>query len=195
LYFGADGTATRRDAAKGALDSAQKLQPNSSESLLALGYYQYHVLRDYGLAKTTFGRDSQILSSNGEVPRALGFIARREGQWDESTAYFERALALDPRNVELRTDAAQTYITLRQFPTAVKLYDRALDISPNDPSLLAAKAVICQAECNLEQAARFVSEITVQTPIQIDFMFKINQLRLKHNYTETLLLLHPHTIQ
>src|SRR5215471_18178610 len=195
LYFGADGTATRRDAAKGALDSAQKLQPNSPETLLALGYYQYHVLRDYGLAKTTFGRVSQILASNSEVPRALGFIARREGHWDESTAYFERALALDPRNVELLTDAAQTYITLRQFPTAVKLYDRALDISPNDPSLLAAKAVICQAEGNLEQAARFVSEITVQTPAQFDFMVKINQLRLERNYSEAVRLLQARQAQ
>src|SRR5215472_12848407 len=195
LYFGADATATRRDAAKGALDSAQKLQPNSPETLLALGYYQYRVLGDYGLAKTTFGRVSQILPSNSEAPRALGLISRREGHWDESTTYFEQALALDPRNVELLTDAAQTYITLRQFPTAVKLYDRALDISPNDPSLLAAKAVICQAEGNLEEAARFVSEITVQTPAQFDFMVKINQLRLERNYSEAVRLLQSRQTQ
>jgi TolB-like protein/predicted Zn-dependent protease len=195
LYFGADATATRRDAAKGALDSAQKLQLNSPETLLALGYYQYRVLRDYGLAKTTFGRVSQILPSNSEVPRALGIIARREGHWEESTAYFEQALALDPRNVELLTDTAQTYVTLRQFPTAVKLYDRALDISPNDPSLLAAKATICQAEGNLEQAARFVSEITVQTPAQFDFMVKINQLRLERNYSEAVRLLQARQAQ
>jgi TolB-like protein/cytochrome c-type biogenesis protein CcmH/NrfG len=155
LYFGADRTATRRDGAKGALDTAQKLQPNSPETLLALGYYQYRVLRDYGLAKTTFSRVSKILPGNSEVPRALGLIARREGHWDESIAYFEQALVLDPRNMELLADAAGTYATLRQFPTAVKFYDRALDISPNEPSLLASKAIICQAEGNLEQAARF----------------------------------------
>src|SRR4029453_15203959 len=142
LYFGADRTATRRDGAKGALDTAQKLQPNSPETLLALGYYQYRVLRDYGLAKTTFSRVSKILPGNSEVPRALGLIARREGHWDESIAYFEQALVLDPRNMELLTDAAGTYATLRQFPTAVKFYDRALDISPNKPGLLAAKAII-----------------------------------------------------
>ena len=34
-------TAARRDAAKRALENAQKLQPNSPETLLALGYYQY----------------------------------------------------------------------------------------------------------------------------------------------------------
>ena len=44
LYFvpGGDTTAARRDAAKRALENAQKLQPNSPETLLALGYYQYH---------------------------------------------------------------------------------------------------------------------------------------------------------
>ena len=61
-------TAARRDAAKRALENAQKLQPNSPETLLALGYYQYWVLRDYGLAKTTFERVSKMLPSSSEVP-------------------------------------------------------------------------------------------------------------------------------
>jgi TolB-like protein/Tfp pilus assembly protein PilF len=195
LYFGADKTATRRGAAKSALDNAQRLQPNSPETLLALGYYQYWVLRDYGLAKTTFERVSKILPSSSEAPRALGLIARREGQWDESTAYFEQALVLDPRNVELLTTAAGTYTTLRQFPTAVKFYDRALDISPNEPSPLAGKAVICQAEDNLEQAARFVSEITVQTESEFVFTVKISQLRLERSYGEAVRLLQAREAQ
>jgi TolB-like protein/Tfp pilus assembly protein PilF len=195
LYFDADATASRRDAAKGALDSAQKLQPNSPETLLALGYYQYRVLRDYELAKTTFSRVSKVLPGNSEVPRALGLIARREGHWDEGIAYFEQALVLDPRNMELLTDAAGTYASLRQFPTAVKFYDRALDISPNEPSLLAAKAIICQAEGNLEQAARFVSEITVQTPYEFVFLVKITQLRLERNFGEAVRLLQARQTQ
>ena len=36
-----DTTSARRDAARKALENAQKLQPNSPETLLALGYYQY----------------------------------------------------------------------------------------------------------------------------------------------------------
>ena len=70
LYFNGDDTATaaRRDAAKRALENAQKLEPNSPETLLALGYYQYWVLRDYGAAKTTFGRVSKMLPGSSEVP-------------------------------------------------------------------------------------------------------------------------------
>src|SRR5262249_4088407 len=137
LYFTrADTTASRRDAAKRALENAQKLQANSPETLLALGYYQYLVLRDYGLAKSTFTLVSKMLPGNSEVPKALGLIARREGNWEESIAYLEQALALDPRNVDLLGYTADTYTWLRQFPVALKLHDRELDITPNDPSII-----------------------------------------------------------
>ena len=81
LYFITNAAASR-DAAKRALENAQKLQPNSPETLLALGYYQYQVLSDYGPAKTTFGRVSKMLPGSSEVPKALGRVARREGHWD-----------------------------------------------------------------------------------------------------------------
>ena len=99
----------RREAAKRALENAQKLEPGSPETLLALGYYQYHVLRDYGLAKVTFGRLSKLLPGGSEAPHALALIARREGHWEESIAYLELALTLDPRNVEMITYEAWDY--------------------------------------------------------------------------------------
>src|SRR5947209_18415562 len=74
-----DPTDARRDSAKRALDMAQKLQPNSPETLLALAYYQAVVLRDYELAKTTYRLVSKMLPGSGEVPAALAGIARRQG--------------------------------------------------------------------------------------------------------------------
>ena len=187
--------AARRDAAKRALENAQKLEPNSPETLLALGYYQYWVLRDYGAAKTTFDRVSKMLPGSSEVPYALGRIARREGHWDQSIAYFEQALALDPRNVELLTNAAWTYAMLRQFPAALKLYDRVLDITPNDLDVMAAKASIYQAQGNLQEAARFLSGINEQTPSEDTFEIKITQLRLERNYGEAVRLLQARLAQ
>ena len=53
---------------------------------------------------------------------------------------------------------------LRQFPAALKLYDRALDITPNDPDVMALKASIYQAQGNLQEAAKLLSEVNAQTP-------------------------------
>jgi serine/threonine protein kinase/Tfp pilus assembly protein PilF len=191
----ADSTAARRDAAKSALENAQKLQPNSPETLLALGYYQYLVLRDFGLAKTTFRLVSKMLPGSSEVPSALAAVTRREGNWDESVAYLEQGLALDPRNAELLNGAAWTYVVLRQFPAALRLYDRAFDVLPDEPNLLAMKARIYLAEGNLQEAANLLSAISAKTPSQITFLMKITQLRLERNYAETIRLLQTRLAQ
>jgi non-specific serine/threonine protein kinase len=197
LYFsgGLQSTSAQRDTAKRALENAQKLEPNSPETLLALGYYQYYVLGDYGLAKSTFRLVSKLLPSSSEVPHALGRVARREGNWDESIAYFERALTLGPRNVELLMELAETYGMVRQFPAALKLYDRALDIKPNDLIVMAEKASIYQAQGNLQEAATFLSEINEQTPDELTFDTKISQLRLERNYGEAVRLLQARLAQ
>ena len=196
LYFSqADQTPARHDAAKSALGNAQRLQPNSSETLLALGYYQYWVLRDYGAANTTFDRVSKMLPGNSEVPRALALIARREGHWDESIAYFEQALALDPRNLRLLTEAARTYSMVRQFPAARKLYNRALDIVPNDPDLMAEKATMYQAEGNLQEAAKLLARANAQTPSRAAFGSKLTQMTLERNLSEAVRLLRAYPAQ
>ena len=187
LYFNrGDTTAARRDAAKEALEQAQKLQPNSPETLLFTGYYQYWVLHDYGMAKATFARVSKMLPGNSQVLYALGAIARREGHWDESVAYWERGLALDPQNTALLIEVAWTHAALRQFPTALKLYDRALNILPDELSLMALKASIYQAEGNLQEAAKSLVQVNAQTNSDVAVRIKLAQLRFERNQTEAI---------
>ncbi|HEU0209579.1 MAG TPA: tetratricopeptide repeat protein [Candidatus Udaeobacter sp.] len=183
-----DTTATRRNAAKEALENAQKLQPNASETLLFTGYYQYWVLHDYTLAKATFERVSEMLPGNSEVLYALGAIARSEGHWNESVAYWEKGLALNPRNTALLTEVAFTYAALRQFPKAEDLYDRALDIVPNELSLMALKASIYQAEGNLPEAAKLLVQVNAETNSDVAVRIKLTQLRLERHQAQDALL-------
>jgi TolB-like protein len=194
LYFQRVDTA-RPDLAKDALEHAQKLQPNSLETLLALGYYQYWVLRDYALAKATFHQVNKLSPGSSEVAWALSAVNRRLGQWNESLAAVEAGLDLDPRNGELITTSAWTYAMLRQFPMALKRYDQAADIIANDPDLMAQRAGIYQAQGNLEQSAKLLSEISVQTPFENAFFVKVTQLRLERNYTEAIRLLQTRLAQ
>jgi TolB-like protein/Tfp pilus assembly protein PilF len=192
LYFNNEASA---EAAKRALENAQKLEPNSPETLLALGYYQYHVLRDYGPAKATFTRVSKLLPGSSEIPLALARVARREGHWDQSITCYDQALDLDPRNIELLGDAAETYAMLRQFPAALKLYDRVLDIKPDDLDVTLKKAGIYQAQGNLREAATLLSEINELSPSSDAFVTKIAQLQLERNYGEAVRLLQTRLAQ
>jgi tetratricopeptide (TPR) repeat protein len=195
LYSKNDTTVARRDAAKKALENAQRLQPDSPETQLALGYYQFQVLGDYGLAKTTFRLVSRMLPRSSEVPYALALVARNEGNWDESVAYLVQGLALDPRNPEILTVAALTYAMLRQFPAALKLFDRVQDITLNDPRLMALRAGVYQAQGNLEQAAKLLSERNAQYPSENASPTVLTQLRLERNHAEANRLLQTQLVQ
>jgi serine/threonine protein kinase/Tfp pilus assembly protein PilF len=190
-----DATSAHRDAARKALENAQKLQPNSPETLFALGYYQYWVLRDYGLAKATFRLLGKMLPGSSEVPYTLGLVLRREGKWDETIACREEALALDPRNWQLLEDTADIYAALRQFPTALKLYARALEIIPNDPETMALKACVYHAQGNLQEAAKLLLGASEQTTSEAVLEAKLEQLRLERNHGDAIRLLQARLAQ
>jgi TolB-like protein/Tfp pilus assembly protein PilF len=193
LYF--NGVTAAREAATRALKVAQELQPNSPETILAQGFYQYWVLRDYELAKATFLLVRNVLPGSSDVPAALAAIARRQGRWDGSIDYWEQALALDPRNSRWLAFWAQTYSILRQFAAALKMYDRALEIEPNDPDLIAAKAGIHQAEGDLEQAGKLLAAVDAHTASSGAFGVKIAQLRFERNFGEAIRLLQARAAQ
>ena len=190
-----DPTDARRDAAKRALDMAQKLQPHSAETLLALATYQVVVLRDYETAKTTYRMVGKMLPGSSDVPASLAWIARRQGHWDETVGYYEQALVLDPRNIELLIGAAGNYSDLRKFEAALKLCDRALDILPNDSGLMAFKAGIYQGQGNLEEAAKLLPDVNAENPSLVVFGAKVTQLRLERNLNEALRLLKARVAQ
>jgi tetratricopeptide (TPR) repeat protein len=90
----------------------------------------------------------------------------------------------------LLTEVAFTYAALRQFPTAIKLYDRAPDILPNELYLTASKASIYQAEGNLQEAKLLV-QVNAQTNSDPAVRVKLTRLRLERNQTEASRFVQP----
>ena len=189
LYSFHDATTTRRDAVKRALEAAQTLQPISPETQLALAVYQADVLHDNEAAEATYQSVGKQLPGSSEVPAALATIAQRQGNWDEATTDFEQALVLDPRNTERLLSAAWNHSDVRKFEAALKLLDRALDIQPNDPVLMAGKATIFQAQGNLDEAAKLLRAVNNATPSFVVFLTRIGELRLERNLGEAIRLL------
>ena len=72
------------------------LQPNLGEAVLAKGYYHYACLKDYDAAVRYYEQARQLLPNSSRIPELLAFVTRKQGQWDQSEAYFKRSRATRP---------------------------------------------------------------------------------------------------
>ena len=145
-------TVALREEARQAAETALTLQPNLGEAVLATGYYHYSCLKDYDTAVRYFEKARQFLPNSSRIPESLAYVTRRRGQWDQSDAHFNEAERLDPRNVNLLTQHALYFASLRQFRQAAQKLNQVLEIVPNDPDTLAFQANIAQAEGDLSRA-------------------------------------------
>src|SRR5437660_405958 len=152
-------TGALREETRLAAETALTLQPNLGEALMAKGYYYYGCLKDYGSAVRYFEQARQLLPNSSRIPESLAYVSRRRGQWDQSDSYFSEAERLDPRNVNLLTQHALSYILLRRFPEALRKLDQVLDITPDDVNTLAFKAAIAQGEGDLPRAAALLAPL------------------------------------
>ncbi len=152
-------TAALREEARQAAETALTLQPNLGEAVLAKGAYYYYCLKDYDKAVRYFEQARQLLPNSGRIPELLGYVARRQGQWDRSDSYFNEAEKLDPRNVYVLTQHATTNISRRRFPEALQKLEQVLNITPDDVDALALKASIAQAEGDLPRAAALLAPL------------------------------------
>jgi len=152
-------TVALRDEARQAAETALTLQPNLGEAVLAKGYYYYGCLKDYDTAVRYFKQARQLLPNSSEIPESLAYVTRRQGQWDQSEAYFNAAERLDPRNVTALSQHALSYMVLRHFPEAQRKIDQVLNITPDDVDVLALKAAIAQAEGDLPRASEILAPL------------------------------------
>jgi TolB-like protein/Tfp pilus assembly protein PilF len=152
-------TIALREEIRQAAETALTLQPNLGEAVVAKGSYYYACLKDYDTAVRYFEQARQFLPNSSKIPESLAYVARKRGQWDRSESYFNEAERLDPRNVYLLGQHAQSYIILRRFPEALRKFDQVLDITPDDVDTLVYKAAIAQAEDDLPRASALLGPL------------------------------------
>jgi TolB-like protein/Tfp pilus assembly protein PilF len=152
-------TGALREEARNAAETALALQPNFGEAVFAKGFYYYACLKDYSTAVTYLEQAQRFLPNNSRVPQALAYIERRRGNWEKSDAHFKEAERLDPRDVNLLSQHARSYICLRRFPEALTKLEQILNITPDDIDTLVLKARIAQAEGDLPRASALLAPL------------------------------------
>src|SRR5881296_2752858 len=152
-------TVALRNEARKAAETALTLQPNLGEAVFAKGFYHYACLKDYDSAVNYFEQAYRLLPNNSQIPQSLAYVERRRGNWNKSEVYFNEAEKLDPRNVNLLSQHARSYVCLRRFPEALAKLEQILNITPDDIDTLVLKARIAQAEGDLPGASAILAPL------------------------------------
>jgi TolB-like protein/lipoprotein NlpI len=142
IYHTFDPTPARKEKAGAAAARAVQLQPELPEAHLALGFYHYYCERNYEAALDEFAIAKRSLPNSAEVYMATGAIERRQGKWAESTANMEKAVSLSPKDAFILINLADNYRANKNFETADKIFDRAIEAAPDSLGARAAKAML-----------------------------------------------------
>jgi len=133
-------TPARREKARTLAERALQLEPDLPEAHLALGFWYYHGDNNYDAALREFQIAQRGLPNEAEVYLGIGAIRRRQGNWAESTANFEKAVDLNPKDTWSLQNLAFNYQMLRNFAAANNIMDRALKVDPKGLGLWEVKA-------------------------------------------------------
>jgi serine/threonine protein kinase/Tfp pilus assembly protein PilF len=143
IYFaGYDHTPARLALAEAAIQTAFPLRPDAGEAHFARAVNLYWGYLDYDGALNELAIVRQTQPNDARVFEWQGTIERRQGRWEESTRDMERALELDPRNIEILEQLALSYEYLKRYADERVILDRVLAIVPDDAATQAERAVV-----------------------------------------------------
>ena len=114
----------RKAKARAQAEEALRLSPTLGEAHMALGLCLYWGEKNYDAALKEFEVAAATSPNNAEIYNYVGGIYRRQARWRDSIASFERALSLDPRNVDVVFFAATNHLFMRDWTAATAGYKR-----------------------------------------------------------------------
>jgi TolB-like protein/Flp pilus assembly protein TadD len=130
-WFDLDATPTRLALAESSAQRALALAPDLGEAHLAQALVYYHGKRDYARAFAELALANRTLPNSAEVYSLAGFIARRQGRWEDAQKNLEKAFELDPRNPRMVNGLSVLYDYLRRYDDEEALFERAANANPS----------------------------------------------------------------
>ncbi len=125
-HWMAVGPRSLREDARGSLAEAQRLAPENIETLLAQAYEFYMGDLDYAGADAMLQKILARVPDHAEALEGSGYVARRDGRFDDAFKAFERALAIDPQATDVMIALVETLMIVRgDFDAAEAMLARA----------------------------------------------------------------------
>lgn len=132
-----------------AAQQAVNLDNESYTGHYILGFL-HSMNREWEPALTHLKQANAVKPNNAEILRCLGWALFHSGQRAQGIVTLERALNLDDENPLTLCDLGVAYLQTRNVPKAKNLFDRALELDPEN-----TKAIECiKAVSKLEQVLK-----------------------------------------
>jgi serine/threonine protein kinase/tetratricopeptide (TPR) repeat protein len=169
LYFyGYDHTAARLASAEAAIQTAFRLRPDAGEAHLARAQNLYWGYLDYDGALAELEAARRSLPNDARMFLLLGYIHRRQGRWEESARDFDRAVELDPRNLDTLLQIATNHDLFRRYTEEKLILDRALAIEPSRAEIKVVRAnVDLDWKAETQPLHRVIDEIRAENPASV----------------------------
>ncbi|MCK7592732.1 tetratricopeptide repeat protein [Pseudomarimonas salicorniae] len=120
------GPRALREAGRDSLAEARRLAPDNIETLLAQAYEYYWGQQDYARAQQTLDQILARLPDHAAALETSAYVARRDGRFDDAFDYFERALAINPQEVDVIHSLVELLFIIRgDFDAAEAMLQRA----------------------------------------------------------------------
>jgi TolB-like protein/tetratricopeptide (TPR) repeat protein len=142
LYFLFDPSPKQRALGDTAVKSALDLQPNLPEVHLAYANHLYLGYYDDERARTQLAIARRRLPIDSGAIALEALIDRRQGQFEKTIRELSDAIMRDPHNSVFTEDLALTFYITRQFRAAEQMFDRLIELRPDQPILRVQKPLL-----------------------------------------------------
>ncbi len=167
------------------LEKARTLDPQSGELNvdLALAYAE---LKNFSKA-LEFAQKAVANSKTGNAYHVLGLIHEGLGDNAKALEAYEKGLAIDPSNSDLRLTVGNFYGKQKSLDLAIKAYDKAIQNDPKNSFAYSNAGYAYQQKGDLNKAAEYFQKATEVDPKDAVAWYDLGSLKSKQgNYDEAI---------
>ncbi|MCK4991841.1 MAG: hypothetical protein KAS29_15185, partial [Bacteroidales bacterium] len=162
------------DESREDIERAFQIEQDLPEAHVAMGFYYYYGLREYGLASVSFEKACVMRPNNNEYQFYLSIVYATLGNWREVQVLINKVFESNPQNAFFFNNLGLSFLYLDDFPKAILCQDRAIELMPRwyapyvnkayfqiwRGEIAEARATVVQAEENTGKSFfRFLAEI------------------------------------
>jgi TolB-like protein/Tfp pilus assembly protein PilF len=159
IWIGWDSSPERRAECLHALETAERLQPDTLDTLYARAVYVATVQLDMVDARKLLEDLHTRWPNDVHTLRALSNTIRDIGDWEQADDLLQQAIRLDPLNAGIYRTIAVNKTNERRFDVALAAADRALALVPGDEETRQIQGDVYLAQGDLVRAAQVLDKL------------------------------------